>query len=612
MRISDREVRWQVWAPRASRMHLHLDPGSAGERLIEMRRDEWGTWRADVPDVRPQARYAFSLHTDGPLRPDPASVFQPDGVHRPSALFFPNEYQWHDNGWKGVPREDLVFYELHVGTFTPEGTFDAIIPRLKSLRELGITALEILPVCQFPGSRNWGYDGAHLFAAQNSYGGPAGLQRLVDAAHQEGMAVVLDLVLNHFGPEGNYVGEYGPYYSTRYTTPWGPAFNFDGPACDAVRYFVLENIWQWIAEFHLDGLRLDAVHAMYDTSPEHILSEIKLCADAAAASRGATAVIVAESLLNDVRMVQARDRGGYGLDAEWNEDFHHALVAYLTGERHGKYIDFGTAGQLTEVLQKTFYLAGSYSRFRGRRWGAPARGLSGDHFTIGTQNHDHVGNRACGERLSTLVTPPTTRLCASLMLLAPYLPLIFMGEEYAEPNPFLFFCSFEDQGLIANVREGRARDYQLEGPIPDPQAESSFAASKLTWQWTDSAVRAGLRRLYSELLRARRVLPPLRDFQHRSARLLPDAEHAVILELVRGGSQAHSDGSLTCYFNLTDKPQSLPIESSASERLLLRTECERFGAHDLPLGLAQNVLKPFECIVWGSAAMQELLGEMNC
>ena len=365
--VTGNGVRWRVWAPRAKTVELVLLRG-AQETPHALTKDPWGYHVAELPEVEEGQRYAYRLD-GGPLRPDPSSLWQPDGVHRPSAVFFPEKFPWTDQAWRGVPREDLVFYELHVGTFTTEGTFAAVVPRLAELKDLGVTAIELMPVAQFPGTRNWGYDGIHLFAPQNSYGGPRELQRLVNAAHEHGLAVFLDVVYNHFGPEGNYAGEFGPYYSERYRTPWGPAFNYDGRESDAVRDLVVDNVWYWIREFHFDGLRLDAVHSMFDISPRHILREIKETADAAAASRGATASIVVESLLNDIRMVLPPERGGYGLDAEWNEDFHHAVVAFLTGERHGKYVDFGSAEQLPQVLERTFLLSGGYSRFRGRRWG---------------------------------------------------------------------------------------------------------------------------------------------------------------------------------------------------------------------------------------------------
>jgi maltooligosyltrehalose trehalohydrolase len=554
-----------------NRQSLAMEPESAG--YFQLTR----------PDVPEGSRYAYRLD-NGPERPDPCSPWQPEGVHHPSAVLHTGRFRWTDQAWKGLPRADLVFYELHVGTFTPEGTFDAIIPRLESLRQLGITAVELMPVAQFPGTRNWGYDGVHLYAPQNSYGGPHGLQRLVDACHAHSLAIFLDVVYNHFGPEGNYAGEFGPYFSERYRTPWGPAFNFDGPGSDPVRQFVLDNVRFWIEEYHFDGLRLDAVHSMFDQRPRHILAEIKTMADRA----GRPAHVIAESLLNDVRMVLPPERDGYDLDAEWNEDFHHALHAYLTGERHGKYVDFGPAKLLPQALERTFVLDGMYSHYRGRRWGASAGGLPGDRFVVGIQNHDHVGNRARGERLAALVDPAAARLAASLMLLAPYLPLLFMGEEYGEQNPFCFFCSFLDPGLVENVRKGRRRDYRLAGEVPDPQAEATFAASRLSWSWPEGSIHAGLRRLYQDLLAARRRWPALRDFTHRTACLLPDATTGPILHLTRGDT-------LHVCANLSPDVQPRPDPGD----WLFSSEAARYHGSRTDADSAQQ-LRPYECVVGGA------------
>jgi maltooligosyltrehalose trehalohydrolase len=567
-----------------------------------MRRGEEGCFQYVEADIPEGQRYAYRLD-GGPERPDPCSPWQPDGVHRPSAVLFPERFAWDERGWAGLPREELVFYELHVGTFTPEGTFDAVIPRLDALRDLGITAVELMPVAQFPGGRNWGYDGVHLYAPQNSYGGPHGLQRLVNACHARGLAVLLDVVYNHFGPEGNYVHEFGPYYSEAYRTPWGPAFNFDGPGSDRVRQFVLDNVRWWMEDFRFDGLRLDAVHAIYDASPRHILREIKETADKAAARLARRVHVIAESLRNDVRVLLPPERGGYGLDAEWNEDLHHAVQGYVMGERHGKYVDFGRPQDLVKVLNHTFALDGVYSQYRRRRWGASAGDLPGDRFVVGLQNHDHVGNRARGERISRLVSPPAQRLAASLVLLSPYLPLIFMGEEYGEENPFLFFCSFHDAQLIENVRRGRRRDYTLAGEVPDPQSEATFAASRLSWSWPEGSVREGLRRLYQDLLAARRAWPALRDFRHRTAQLWPDEERAAVLHVVRGAGEPEADIGL--YFNLTDQFQPLPAMIRSGSTWLFSSEASRYhGARhpDEPL----TRLWPYECVAFGPPA-----GEMR-
>lgn len=586
-------VRWRVWAPRTQRAELVLYEHGR-QRSVAMRAEGDGSFIHDETHAAEGLRYAYRLN-GGPERPDPCSFWQPDGVHRPSALFFPERFPWTDHDWRGIHRADLVLYELHVGTFTPEGTFDAVIPRLDTLRALGVTAIELLPIAQFPGARNWGYDGVHLYAAQNSYGGPHGLQRLVDACHARGLAIVLDVVYNHLGPEGNYAGEFGPYQSTRHHTSWGHAFNYDGPDSDVVRTFVLDNVRHWIGAFHIDGLRLDAVHAMFDTRPRHILAEIKQVAQESAARQNRSVVVIAESLLNDVRMVLPEERGGHGLDAEWNEDFHHTLHALLTGERHGKYVDFGLASDLPRVLESAFVLDGRYSRFRRRRWGAPAADLSGDHFVIGLQNHDHVGNRARGERLASLLTPAQLRLAASLFLLAPYVPMLFMGEEYGEENPFLFFCSFGDRQLIENVRRGRRRDYALEGEIPDPQAESTFAASRLSWSWPEGSERPALRQLYRDLLAARRHWPALHDHVHRTARLVPGFDAEPILELTRGTDEVQ----LRALFNLGATPVHLP--ESCPARFSSEASCYG-GARCASEWITE--LLPYECVVTNTPRME--------
>lgn len=588
----DGTVTWRVWAPKANRVELVLLDG-AQRRLVAMQPEGGGYFVHDATGLPDRQRYAYRLD-GGPERPDPCSRWQPDGVHRPSAVTFPGRFPWTDSGWRGVPREDLVFYELHVGTFTPEGTFDAVIPRLTELRDLGVTAVEIMPVAQFPGGRNWGYDGVHLFAPQDTYGGPDGLRRLVDACHAHGLAAVLDVVYNHLGPEGNYTGEFGPYYSDRYRTAWGAALNYDGPGSDGVRDFILDNVRHWVEEYHLDGLRLDATQSIFDMSPRHILAEIKDVADEIVAPFGWPFHVIAESLLNDVRVLLPPDRGGYGLDAEWNEDFHHAVVAFLTGERHGKYVDFGPASDLPRVLEHTFILAGRYSKHRGRRWGAAAGDVPGDRFVVGVQNHDHVGNRARGERLAALVGPPVQRLAASLMLLAPHLPFLFMGEEYGETNPFLFFCSFGDKGLIEGVRRGRKRDYALQGEVPDPQAPVSFTASRLSWSWPDGSPRAGLRQLYRDLLAARHQWPALRDFVNRKARLLPDPAEGPVLEFVRGAGP----GALHAYFNLSANMQPLPPEAPEGVRMRHSSEWHSYGG-PRAAGDALPELYPFECVVFG-------------
>ena len=432
-------IRWRVWAPRAKQVELVFLLQDR-RRAVPMLREERGFFHHSEAHVHDGQCYAYRLD-GGTERPDPCSLWQPDSVHGPSALVCPARFAWTDKNWKGLPRQDLVFYELHVGTFTPQGTFEAVIPRLDELRELGITAVEIMPVAQFPGNRNWGYDGVLPYATQNTYGGPYGLQKLIDACHAAGLAVFLDVVYNHLGPEGNYLAEFGPYFSDRYKTPWGLAINYDGPGSDPVRSFVLDNARMWLEEFHFDGLRLDAVHAIFDFGARHILRDVQEVAEEVAERSGRQIHIIAESDLNDPRLLYPRQRGGHQLAGQWSDDFHHAIHAFFTGERRGYYQDYGRPRQIADVLEQPFLFAWDYSPFRDRRHGAPPEGLSGDHFVVCLQNHDQVGNRARGDRLSSLLhNPAKQRLASSLLLLSPYLPLIFMGEEYGEENPFPFFA----------------------------------------------------------------------------------------------------------------------------------------------------------------------------
>jgi maltooligosyltrehalose trehalohydrolase len=590
----DGSVRWRVWAPKAHQVELVLHDGDR-RRTVAMQREERGFFHHTEANATEGQRYAYRLD-DGPERSDPCSLSQPDGVHAASAVVRPERFAWSDRDWKGVRREDLVFYELHVGTFTPEGRFEAVIPRLKDLRELGVTAVEIMPVNQFPGGRNWGYDGVLPYAAQNNYGGPYGLQKLVDACHAAGLAVFLDVVYNHSGPEGNYLAEFGPYFTDHYRTPWGLAVNFDGPGSDAVRDFVVDNARMWLEEFHFDGLRLDAVHAIYDFGARHILRDIEAAAQGVRRRTGRTLHIIAESDLNDPRLLYPFERGGYGLDGQWSDDFHHAVHAFLTGERGGYYMDFGEAPQLARALTQPFLYAASYSPHRDRRHGAPPEGLSGDRFVVCLQNHDQVGNRARGDRLSVLLRDPAKqRLASSLLLLSPYLPLLFMGEEYGEDNPFPFFCSFGDRGLIEAVREGRKREFAElvgQGTVPDPQAERTFASARLSWSWPEGTPRAGLRRLYQDLLAARREWPALRDFQTPTARLLPDNESGPVLELARGADE------LRAFFNLGDRPQPLPDGRTHGRQVLFSSESLRYGGARQGSRSVEGLL-PFECVVFG-------------
>lgn len=440
-----------------------------------------GYWKTLVQDMGPGIRYQYQVnHTME--RPDPASRSQPEGVHGPSEVIDPLAFSWTDREWRGLPLEQYIIYELHTGTFTPEGTFEAIIDRLPYLRDqVGMTAIELMPVAQCPGTRNWGYDGTYLFAPQSNYGGPEGLKRLVDACHASGLAVIMDVVYNHLGPEGNYLGDFGPYFTETYRTPWGSAINYDGAESGPVREFVISNALYWIHEYHMDALRLDAIHGIFDFSAKHILQEIGEAVHAEGKRLNRQVHVIAESDLNDARIISPVFRGGYGLDAQWSDDFHHALHCMLTKERNGYYQDFGQLKDLTRAIRDGVVYTGQYSPHRKRAHGNSFRQRSPEQFVVCAQNHDQIGNRAQGDRLSALVSFEALKAANAIVLLSPYLPMLFMGEEYGEQAPFQYFIDHGDPALIEAVREGRKREFEAFGwtDIPDPYDEKTFARSKL-------------------------------------------------------------------------------------------------------------------------------------
>jgi len=480
------------------------------ERLIPLAPEGRGYHRALAEGVAPGSLYLYRL--DGQKeRPDPASRHQPQGVHGPSEVVDP-AFPWGDEGWRGLALEEHILYELHVGAYTPEGTFDALIPHLEGLKELGVTAVELMPVAQFPGSRNWGYDGAFPFAVQTSYGGPAGLKRLVDACHRRGLAAVLDVVYNHLGPEGNYLGDFAPYFTDRYRTPWGPALNFDGPSSDKARRFFIENALYWITEFHFDALRLDAVHAILDTSPLSFLEELGEAVHRKGEALGRRVYLMPESDQNDPRLVLPREEGGLGLDAVWTDDFHHALHVLFTGERGGYYADFAGLDDLVKSFREGFVYSGQHSIYRRRSHGRSSERVPARRHVVFAQNHDQVGNRMQGERLSQLVPFEGLKLAAGLVLLSPYIPLLFMGEEHGETAPFLYFVSHSDPGLIEAVRRGRREEFGAfgwRGEPPDPQAEDTFLRSRLQHSLAREGRGRALRAFYKELIRLRRSSPVL-------------------------------------------------------------------------------------------------------
>ena len=472
-----------------------------------------GGWFHRSEKLEADTDYRFVLDGGDPL-PDPRSRWQPEGPLRSSRVC-DEDFAWSDQGWAGFSLPDAVLYELHVGTFSPAGTFEGVIERLDHLVELGVTVIELMPVAEFSGSRNWGYDGVDMFAPHHAYGGPAGLKRLVDACHRRGIGVLLDVVYNHLGPVGNFLPRFGPYFTSRYRTPWGEALNFDGPGSDEVRCFVFDNAIQWLREYHVDGLRLDAVHAIFDTSAVHVLEELAARVQGLAEQLGRPLWLIAESDLNDPRLLRDPDSGGYGLDAQWNDDFHHALHAALTGERRGYYVDFGKLADIAKALKDAFVYDGRYSHFRGRRHGRPALGLSGNRFVGYLQNHDQVGNRARGERSSRLMSAGRLRAGAALVLTAPFIPMLFMGEEWGASTPFPFFSDHQDAQVARATIEGRRREFEAFGwrqqDIPDPQAASTFNAARLDWSEVDREQHRAMLDWYRRLVALRRTTPGLRD-----------------------------------------------------------------------------------------------------
>ena len=568
---------YRVWAPNAQAVELLVGDGEAATSFA-MAAEPRGYHAVVAPCSGRGQRYRYRLDGGEP-KADPASRHQPDGVAGPSAVFDPGQFAWNEGGWRGIARADLVIYELHVGTFTPEGTFDAVQGRIGTLRDLGITAIEIMPVAQFPGERSWGYDGVFPFAVQHSYGGPEGLKRLVEACHQQGMAVLLDVIYNHFGPEGNILTDFGPYLTDRSKSDWGAALNFDDQHCDAVRAFVLDNVRMWVGEYRCDGLRLDAADQIYDRGPVHIIRQIGEVANREASRLGRPVHVFAETDLNDApRFLLPAERGGYALDGHWTDDFHHAAHTTLTGESNGYYLDFAAGPPaLAKVYHSVFVNDGIYSPFRNRRHGAPATEFSGDRFVACMQNHDQVGNRVKSDRYAASLPAAAVRAAAGILLLAPRLPLLFMGEEYGETNPFPFFSNFQQPDLVRKVREGRQKEFASfgwEGEVPDPFAPATSGSAVLSWDWTDP-VRAGLRRLYRDLLRLRRESPILRDFRTPTARLIGEPASSRLLEVVR---QADA-GSLTVLFNLSAAPRPLP-PAQAGLAPSFRSEVAAYGATD--------------------------------
>ncbi len=551
----------RVWAPFASSADLcHTDR----DLIIPLEKDGQ-YWHTSTLQLQPGDCYTFRLN--GTLeRPDPASLAQPTGVHGPSQAHDVTRFVWTDETWHNLPLEDYLIYELHTGTFTPEGTFAAMETRLDYLRELGINAIEIMPVAQFPGNRNWGYDGVYPYAVQNSYGGAVGLQHLVNAAHERGLTVILDVVYNHMGPEGNYFTDYGPYFTQKYETPWGVALNFDDTDNEAVREYFIENVLMWFRDFHIDALRLDAVHAIHDHSDLHILSEIRQRVDRFMAETGQQHYLIIESDLNETRFIEPLAGNGYGMDAQWNDEFHHALRVTAGGERSGYYAEYDGIKHLAKSFRDAYVYDGIYSPGRGRVVGKPTAELYGRQFIVFSRNHDQIGNRMLGERIGQLFSFPMQKLMAGTVMSSPYLPMLFMGEEWGALSPFSYFISHTDPALVETVREGRKAEFaafHTDVQAPDPQAEITFTQSRLDWYRLAEEPHLTLFRYYQNLL-ALRKNSPLRHPNRESVEVHVDEETETLLIF-----RQHDGERVACMMNFANVPRGFIMPDDCPWQKLL-------------------------------------------
>lgn len=553
----------QVWAPQARKVEAQI-----GKNRVPMERHPGGWWRITTSLAVHGGDYSFIVDSERPF-PDPRSQRQPHGVHGPSRIVGHEDFSWQDGEWNSPPLSSAVIYELHVGTFSPEGTFDGVLKRLDHLVKLGVTHVELMPVNGFSGSRGWGYDGVNLYAPHEGYGGPDGLKRLVEGCHKRGLAVILDVVYNHFGPEGNYLDRFGPYQTDRYASPWGKAINLDGPESDEVRRFFCDNALMWLRDYHFDGLRIDAVHAIVDTSAVHILEQLSTEVEALQAELGRHLTLIAESDLNDPRIVKPREIGGYGLHAQWSDDFHHALHTALTGESLGYYCDFGSLADLSQSLTHAFVNDGRYSPFRRRTHGRPINGLSGHRFLGYIQNHDQVGNRAKGDRLSHLVSLGKLKIAAALVLMSPFVPMIFQGEEWGASTPFQYFTDHQDARLGIAVSKGRRSEFSAFGwkpeDVPDPQAPETFERSKLNWNEIEEPPHRSLLHWYASLISLRHSTASLTDGRLDLVKVTFDEEDQW-LTLCRGPIM------LVC--NLGESRPKIPLEKHVNGEILLASEQE--------------------------------------
>jgi maltooligosyltrehalose trehalohydrolase len=565
-----------LWAPFADEVKLVIQDNDVS---LDLSPQEFGYWFLRTEKLLPGQSYLFELHKNGKSmqRADPASLMQSNGVHGPSTAFNVHDYSYTDTEWKGLALNEYIIYELHVGTFTQEGNFSGVEQKLAHLVELGITAVELMPVASFPGNRNWGYDGVFPFAVQETYGGPLSLQALVNACHQKGLAVILDVVYNHNGPEGNYLADFAPYYTDKYQTPWGQAINFDDAQADGVRNFYIENVLMWFRDFHIDALRMDAVHAIKDLSAKHILAEMREHVDQLNNALGKRHHLIIECDLNDPQYINPLQQHGYGMDAQWNDEFHHALRVTAGQERTGYYADFNGLPHLAKSYRDAYVYDGIFSETRQKTFGSPASSNKGEQFVVFSQNHDQVGNRMLGERSGVLYSLSKQKMLAAAVFMSPFLPLLFMGEEWGETNPFLYFVSHSDPALIAAVRKGRAAEFKAfhqQGEAPDPQDPATFERSKLQWALRETTPHQQLFTFYKALINLRKSNQVLNKLNRKQLKVESfETQNCLLLH------RWNEEEKLVCFFNYSNQKQKISFADSAHWKRLLDSEDPLYGGY---------------------------------
>ncbi len=554
--ISHTEIEILLWAPYAkNKVEILIND----KECLQLNKSDFGYWSLKTDKIINGDEYVFILDGDKNLS-DPASLSQPKGVHGPSQAIDLNNFKWTDNDWNNLSLKNYLFYELHTGTFSNEGTFKGVEKKLDYLIDLGITAIEIMPVAQFPGDRNWGYDGVFPFAVQNTYGGSYSFQNLINLCHQKGLAVVLDVVYNHMGPEGNFFENFGKYFTEKYKTPWGSAINYDDAWCDEIRYFFIENVLMWFRDFHIDALRMDAVHAIKDFSPKHILEEIREKVNQLEKKTGKTHHLIIECDLNDKRFINQLSEGGYGIDAQWSDEFHHALRVTAGQEKKGYYMDFNGIKDLAKCYESAYVYTGQYSKERFKNFGTDPKNNPGEQFVVFSQNHDQIGNRMQGERTSKLNTFEMQKLLAAAVFISPFLPLLFMGEEICEPNPFLYFISHEDSELVEAVRKGRKEEFlhfHHDGEVPDPFSEETYNNSKIQWELINVEPHQTMFKYYQSLIKLRKENLVLNDFNRNNIKTnFNESDNTLVIE------RWNDQNSIICFMNFSEEIRSFTISDS--------------------------------------------------